>query len=38
MGLETATDGQIFLDGQNMESTPKENRATETVADVQMVF
>ena len=38
MGVETAADGQILLDGQNMESTPIENRATETVADVQMVF
>lgn len=38
MGLETATDGQILLDGQNIERTPIENRATKTVADVQMVF
>ena len=38
MGLETATDGQILLDGQNIEKTPIENRATKTVADVQMVF
>jgi len=38
MGLETATDGQILLDGQSIEKTPIENRATKTVADVQMVF
>ncbi len=38
MGLETATDGQILLDGQNIEKTPIEYRATKTVADVQMVF
>ena len=38
MGLETATDGQILLDGKNIESTPIESRDTKTVADVQMVF
>ncbi|WP_296419274.1 ABC transporter ATP-binding protein [Pseudooctadecabacter sp.] len=38
MGLETATDGQILLDNQNIESTPIEARDTKTVADVQMVF
>ena len=38
MGLETATDGQILLDGKNIESTPIESRDTNTVADVQMVF
>ncbi|WP_137700593.1 dipeptide ABC transporter ATP-binding protein [Marimonas lutisalis] len=38
MGLETATDGEILLDGQNIEHTPIENRDTKTVADVQMVF
>ncbi|CUK01093.1 Glutathione import ATP-binding protein GsiA [Shimia thalassica] len=38
MGLETATDGQILLDGSNIEQIPIENRSTQTVADVQMVF
>ncbi|SLN16958.1 dipeptide ABC transporter ATP-binding protein [Pseudooctadecabacter jejudonensis] len=38
MGLETATDGQILLDNQNIEGTPIEARDTKTVSDVQMVF
>jgi peptide/nickel transport system ATP-binding protein len=38
MGLETATDGEILLDGKNIEKTPIEARDTKTVADVQMVF
>jgi len=38
MGLETATDGEILLDGQNIEKTPIQERNTKTVADVQMVF
>ncbi|WP_298674925.1 ABC transporter ATP-binding protein [uncultured Lentibacter sp.] len=38
MGLETATDGQILLDGQGIGNTPIEKRDTKTVADVQMVF
>jgi peptide/nickel transport system ATP-binding protein len=38
MGLETATDGQILLDGKNIEATVIEERDTQTVADVQMVF
>ena len=38
MGLETATDGQILLDNNNIEQTPIEKRDTKTVADVQMVF
>ena len=38
MGLETATDGQILLDGKNIEGTAIEQRDTQTVADVQMVF
>jgi peptide/nickel transport system ATP-binding protein len=38
MGLETATDGQILLDGKNIEVTAIEQRDTQTVADVQMVF
>ncbi|AFO91128.1 ABC transporter ATP-binding protein [Phaeobacter inhibens] len=38
MGLETATDGEIQLDGKNIEATPIEHRDTRTVSDVQMVF
>ena len=38
MGLETATSGQIQLDGQNIESTPIEARDAKTISDVQMVF
>jgi len=38
MGLETATGGQILLDGRNIEQMPIENRDARTVADVQMVF
>ncbi|WP_293573538.1 ABC transporter ATP-binding protein [Phaeobacter sp.] len=38
MGLETATSGQILLDGANIEATPIEERNAKTVADVQMVF
>ena len=38
VGLETATDEQILLECQNMKSTSIENRATEMVADMQMVF
>lgn len=38
MGLETATEGQILLDGQNIEGTAIEDRDTKTVADIQMVF
>jgi peptide/nickel transport system ATP-binding protein len=38
MGLETATEGQILLDNRNIEDVPIEQRDTQTVADVQMVF
>jgi peptide/nickel transport system ATP-binding protein len=38
MGLETATEGSILLDGNSIESTAIEDRDTQTVADVQMVF
>ena len=38
MGLETATDGKILLEGHNIEGVAIENRDTKTVADVQMVF
>ncbi len=38
MGLETATDGQILLDGRNIERIPIKRRDTQTVADIQMIF
>jgi peptide/nickel transport system ATP-binding protein len=38
MGLETATEGKIFLDNRNIEDIPIENRDTKTVSDIQMVF
>lgn len=38
MGLETATEGEILLDGINIEQTPIDHRNTGTVADIQMVF
>ncbi|MFT4959939.1 MAG: peptide/nickel transport system ATP-binding protein [Paracoccaceae bacterium] len=38
MGLETATDGEIQLDGRNIEDIPIEQRDTKTVSDIQMVF
>ncbi|MBU2982493.1 ABC transporter ATP-binding protein [Lentibacter algarum] len=38
MGLETATDGKIELDGKSIEHVAIEDRDTKTVADVQMVF
>ena len=38
MGLETATEGQILLDGRSIEKTPIQSRDTKTVADIQMVF
>lgn len=38
MGLETATDGQILLDNQNIGDVPIEARTTQNVADIQMVF
>ncbi|MGB0798561.1 MAG: dipeptide ABC transporter ATP-binding protein, partial [Planktomarina sp.] len=38
MGLETATDGQIHLDGNAIQDTAIEARNTNTVADIQMVF
>ncbi|APE45398.1 ABC transporter ATP-binding protein [Sulfitobacter alexandrii] len=38
MGLETATEGQILLDNQNIGDVPIEERSTKNVADVQMVF
>jgi peptide/nickel transport system ATP-binding protein len=38
MGLETATDGHVFLDNQSIESTPIEERETGTISSIQMVF
>ncbi|MEM7644718.1 MAG: ABC transporter ATP-binding protein, partial [Pseudomonadota bacterium] len=38
MGLETATDGTITMDNQDIQSTPIESRSTKQVADIQMVF
>jgi peptide/nickel transport system ATP-binding protein len=38
MGLETATDGTIELDGKQIQDTPIEARDTATVSSVQMVF
>ena len=38
MGLETATDGAILLDNQSIGGVPIENRTTQNVADIQMVF
>ncbi len=38
MGLETATDGTITLDGEGIGDVPIENRSTQNVADIQMVF
>lgn len=38
MGLETATEGTITLDNQEIGSVPIEKRTTQNVADIQMVF
>ncbi len=38
MGLETATDGTITLDNHAIGDTAIQNRDTQTVADVQMIF
>ncbi|PCH68261.1 MAG: ABC transporter ATP-binding protein [Rhodobacteraceae bacterium] len=38
MGLETATEGEILLDGRNIEHIPIEKRDTKTISDIQMVF
>ena len=38
MGLETATDGKILLYNQDIQETPIEQRSTDTVSSVQMVF
>jgi len=38
IGLETATEGDVLLDGKNIEQTPIQKRGAQTVADIQMVF
>ena len=38
MGLETATEGEILLGNKPIQQVPIEERDTQTVADVQMVF
>ncbi len=38
MGLETATEGEILLGNKSIQDIPIEERDTQTVADVQMVF
>ena len=38
MGLETATSGTIMLFDENIQSTPIQQRNTDTVSSVQMVF
>jgi peptide/nickel transport system ATP-binding protein len=38
MGLETATSGRIMLYGEDIQDTPIEQRTTQTVSGVQMVF
>lgn len=38
MGLETATDGKIFLGDEEIQNIPIEDRSTETISAIQMVF
>ncbi len=38
MGLETATGGEILLFDENIQNTPIQQRNTDTVSSVQMVF
>jgi peptide/nickel transport system ATP-binding protein len=38
MGLETATEGSVFLDDRAIEQIPIENRDTRTISSIQMVF
>ncbi|MEM9317581.1 MAG: ABC transporter ATP-binding protein [Pseudomonadota bacterium] len=38
MGLETATEGTVTLDNHDIQSTAIEDRATNTVSSIQMVF
>ena len=38
MGLETATDGEILLDGNNIQDIRIQERETDVVSSIQMVF
>ena len=38
LGLETATDGTVTMDGVNIEAVEVDNRTPETIASLQMVF
>ena len=38
MGLETATEGGVFLDNRSIEQIPIEGRDTRTISSIQMVF
>jgi peptide/nickel transport system ATP-binding protein len=38
MGLETATGGKVFPGDEEIRDTPIEERSTETISSVQMVF
>ncbi|WP_417455210.1 dipeptide ABC transporter ATP-binding protein [Kiloniella sp.] len=38
LGLETATDGTVTMDGLNIEAVEVDNRTPETIASLQMVF
>ncbi len=38
MGLETATDGRVMLDGRDLGQTPVQARRPQTVGHLQMVF
>lgn len=38
LGLETATDGKIYLLGEEIQSTPIEDRETGTISALQIVF
>ena len=38
LGLETASDGSILMNGQSIENTPISERGTKTVSSIQMVF
>jgi peptide/nickel transport system ATP-binding protein len=38
MGLETATEGSVFLDDLSIEQIPIEDRDTATISTIQMVF
>jgi len=38
MGLETATDGHIYLDGKDLANTPVQQRKAQVVGHLQMVF